>query len=140
MIFQDGKREVIVLSCYVPWWLRWERTGLQCRRPRFNSCMGKIPWRRRWPPTPVFLPGEFHGQRSLTGYSPWGRKEWDKTEQLTHFHSNKNLMLVEFIKKLLVVCSYGECSVYKHIFIIYLLHCLYLEFRAKIYCPSFNIY
>jgi len=38
---------------------------------------------RKWQPTPVFLPGEFHGQRSLVGYSPWGRKELDMTEQLS---------------------------------------------------------
>ena len=38
------------------------------------------PWRRGWPPTPVFFPGEFHGQRSLEGYSPWGHKESDMTE------------------------------------------------------------
>jgi len=44
----------------------------------------KIPWRRKWQPTPVFLPGEFHGQRSLAGYSPQGRKESDMTEQITH--------------------------------------------------------
>ena len=49
----------------------------------------KSPWRRAWQPTPVFLPGEFHGQRSLAGYSPWGCKELDTTEQLllTHSHS-----------------------------------------------------
>ena len=41
------------------------------------------PWRRAWPPTPVFLLGEFCGQRSLAGYSPWGCKELDMTEQLT---------------------------------------------------------
>ena len=41
-------------------------------------------WRRRWQPTPVFLPGEFHGQKSLAGCSPWGCKELDKTKQLTH--------------------------------------------------------
>ena len=40
-------------------------------------------WRRKWQPTPVFLPGESHGQRSLTDYSPWGRKESDMTEQLS---------------------------------------------------------
>ena len=40
----------------------------------------KIPWRRKWQPTPVFLPGEFHGQRSLAGYSPWGCKESGRTE------------------------------------------------------------
>ena len=42
------------------------------------------PWRRAWQPIPVFLPGEFHGQRSLGGYSPWGHKELDTTEELTH--------------------------------------------------------
>ena len=39
-----------------------------------------IPWRKEWLPTPVFLPGEFQGQRSLVGYSPWGCKELDATE------------------------------------------------------------
>ena len=42
--------------------------------------MGKIPWRREWLLAPVFLPGESHGQRSLAGYSPWGRTEPDRTE------------------------------------------------------------
>ena len=42
--------------------------------------VGKIPWRRAWQPTPVFLPGKFHEQRSLVGYSPWGHKESDRTE------------------------------------------------------------
>ena len=45
----------------------------------------KIPWRRKWQPTPVFLPGESHGRRSLVGYTPRGRKESDTTERL-HFH------------------------------------------------------
>ena len=45
----------------------------------------KIPWRRIWLPTPVFWPGEFHRQRSLAGYSPWGRKELDTTERLSLF-------------------------------------------------------
>ena len=45
----------------------------------------KIPWRRKWQPRPVFLPGKSHGWRSLAGYSPWGRKESDMTEWL-HFH------------------------------------------------------
>ena len=41
---------------------------------------GRIPWRRKWQPTPVLVPGKFHAWRSLVGYSPWGRKEWDMTE------------------------------------------------------------
>ena len=47
------------------------------------SQVGKIPWRREWWPTPVFLPGKFHGQRSLVGYSSWGHKELNTSEWLT---------------------------------------------------------
>ena len=54
----------------------------QCGRPGFNPSAGKSPWRRKWQPTPVFLPGKSHGQRSLAGCSPWGGKESDMTEQL----------------------------------------------------------
>ena len=43
---------------------------------------GRFPWRRKWQSTPVVLPGKSHGQRSLVGYSPWGRKESDTTERL----------------------------------------------------------
>ena len=59
---------------------------LQHGRPGFDPWVGKIPWRRKWQPTPVLLPGKFHGLRSLVGYSPWGRKESDTTERL-HFLS-----------------------------------------------------
>ena len=54
-----------------PWWLRW-----------FDPWVRKISWRKEWLPPPVFLPGEFHGQRSLVGYRPWGRKESDTTNSL----------------------------------------------------------
>ena len=57
---------------------RGNASACQCswlKRHGFNLCMGKIPWRRKWQPTPVFLPGKSHGRRTLTGYSPWGRKE-----------------------------------------------------------------
>ena len=55
----------------------------QCRghkRCRFDPWVRKIPWRRAWQPIPVFLPGEFHGQRSLMGYCPQGHKDSDTTE------------------------------------------------------------
>ena len=60
-----------------------KRICLQCRRPGFDPWVWKIPWRRAWQPALVFLPGAFHGQRSLEGYSPWGLKESDTTERLT---------------------------------------------------------
>ena len=58
-------------------WLSWQRIHLQCRRPEFNSWVGKIPWRRESIPTPVFWPREFHGL-----YNPWGHEESDMIEWL----------------------------------------------------------
>ena len=58
----------------------------QCRRlrrHRFNPCVGKMSWRRKSQPTPAFLPGESHGQRSLAGYSLWVHKELDMTKRLS---------------------------------------------------------
>ena len=69
---------------------------MQCRRhgrQGFDPWVGKIPWRRARQPTPVFLPGESHGQRSLKGYSPWGHKELDTTEATEHTHKY-NLALI----------------------------------------------
>ena len=65
---------------------RGEEPACQCRiheTHEFDPWIGKIPWRRKWQPTPVFLPREFQGQRSLAGYSPQGRKEADTTEWLS---------------------------------------------------------
>ena len=72
------------------WWFSGKETASQCRRLRrcrFDPWVEKIPW-RKWQPIPVFLPGKFHGQRSLSDYSPWGHKESDTTERLsTHTKS-----------------------------------------------------
>ena len=69
----------------------------RCKRCGFDPWVGKITWSRKLQPTPVFLPGESHGQRSLVGYSLWVRKESDTTEQLTlwsdiykHFYGVKH--------------------------------------------------
>ena len=55
----------------------------EMQETQFDAWVRKIPWRSEWLLTPVFLPGGSHGQRSLVGYSPWGHKELDRTEQLT---------------------------------------------------------
>ena len=68
-----------------------QRICLQCRRRRrlrLDPWVGK---RRAWQPTPVFLPGESHGQRSRAGYSPWGRKELDTTEATQHARTHNCL-------------------------------------------------
>ena len=76
----------LLLSIYLiyglPRWLCGKEYSCQGRRQRFDPWFGKIPRRRKWHPAPVFLPGEFHGQRRLVGYSPWGHKELDMTERL----------------------------------------------------------
>ena len=67
----------------LPRWCGGEESACQCRRCKiygFDPWVEKIPWRRKWQPTPVFLPGKFHGQGSLAGYSSWGHKELVTTE------------------------------------------------------------
>ena len=72
----------------LPWWLSGKASACQCRGHRFDPWVGSIPWRRKWQPTPVFLPGKPHRQRSRVGYSPWGCNELSTTEQL---HNNPSL-------------------------------------------------
>ena len=78
----------VIIAMYVfiglPWGLRGWKICLQWRRLGFDPCVSKIPQWREWLPTPVFMPRESHGQRSLVGYSPWGHKELDTTEQIIH--------------------------------------------------------
>ena len=63
----------------------------------FNPWVGKTPWGRKWQHFPVFLPGKFHGQRSLAAYSPWGHKESDTTERLrVHTHTHTHRLFVSF--------------------------------------------
>ena len=64
-----------------------KQSALQSWRPGFDPWAGKIPWRKEWLPTPVFLPGKSHGQRSLAGCIPLGSQESNVTEQLTISHT-----------------------------------------------------
>ena len=63
---------------------QWWRIHPPSRKHGYDPWFGKVPWRRKWQHTPVFLPGKSHGQRSLEGYSPWALKELDTTEQLNN--------------------------------------------------------
>ena len=72
----------------LPKWHCGKESACQCRkcsrrqRHGFNCWAGKFPWSMKWQPTSVFLPGKFHGKKSLMGYSPWGCKQSDMTERL----------------------------------------------------------
>ena len=72
-----SNESVLCIKWSKPRWCSDKESACQSRRQkrhRFNTWVGKIPWRRKWQPTPVLLPGESHGQRSLVGYSPWGHE------------------------------------------------------------------
>ena len=96
-----------------PWWLSGKESACQCRRCGFDPCIRKIPWKRKRQPTPVFLPGKYHGQRSLAGYSPWGHKrighnlvtnttEWLKNCKLNYypyFFSSLRILILYILNK-----------------------------------------
>ena len=69
-VYVDTYTHVYTHTCGLPRCLSGKESACQRRRCRFHPWVGKIPWRRKWQPSPVFLPGESHGQRSLGGYSP----------------------------------------------------------------------
>ena len=70
------------------WWLMVNNPPTKCRRRRVDPWVRKTPWSRNRQPTPVFLPGESHGQRSLVGYTPRGHKESDTTKYLTNINND----------------------------------------------------
>ena len=72
----------------------------RCKRCRLEPWVEKILWRRKRQPSPVFLPGKFHGQRSLAGYSPWGGKESDTTE---HNHSPACNLIIGYNEHILYI-------------------------------------
>ena len=106
----------------LPWWLSGKRICLWFRRHGFDAWVGKIPWRRKWQLTPVLLPGEFHGQRSLAGYSPLGHDwatntfTWIICYPQTHAVGqrrnsvHKNALLINFLLKMLHCKHFSSSS------------------------------
>ena len=98
-------------SLRLPCWLSGKESACQCRRCQFDLWVRKIPWRKKWQPPPVFLPGKPHGQRSLAGYSPWGCKRVRhdlaaKQQQKSSLSSRKELGIVQTNHK----CSSSLCQ------------------------------
>ena len=76
-LMQQGDGNMITLfRVGFSWWLNGKEFSCQCRRRKFKPWVRKIPWRRRWPPIPVLLPGKSPGQRSLVVYNPCGHKKF----------------------------------------------------------------
>ena len=92
-LFMAEKHCIVCIYIYVyglPWWLRWESICLQCGRPRFNPWVGKISWKRKWQPTPIFFPRKSHGWRNLVGYSPWCHRvgyHWATSLSLSYIYN-----------------------------------------------------
>ena len=89
----------------------------QCRRLRrlrFNLWIGRIPWSRKWQPTPLFFPGESQGQRSLEDYNPWSHKELDVTKRVsTHGMRSRWISLPMLTGQQCLICEIyfsGECA------------------------------
>ena len=72
--FQEKLYKLSINGYGLPRWLKCEESSCQCRTSEFDPWVGKIPWRRKSIPTPVFLPGKSHGQRSLMGYGLWDHR------------------------------------------------------------------
>ena len=103
------------------------------RRHQFNPWVGKIPRRKEWLPTPVFLPGEFHGWRSLAGYSPWSCKESDTTAQLNH--TTKRCVMFFLIRRMWLVFAFlklVESSLF--------LQCSEISQRCALACVCFHLF
>ena len=75
-----GCWQLVTVPAGIPRWCSGKEPPCQCKSRRFSLWVRNMPWRREWQLTPVFLPGEFRGQRSLAGYRPRGHKESDTTE------------------------------------------------------------
>ena len=75
---------VPLLEVGLPWWLSGKEPSCQCRKHGFHLWVRTIPWRRKWQPTPVFLPGKSQGQKHLVSYSPWDHTESLMTQQLNN--------------------------------------------------------
>ena len=82
-VFASRPFIVQIFHIYTIFYILIPEPTCQCRRCRFDPWIGKMPWKKKWQPTPVLLPGKFHGERNLVGYSPWGYKESDMTEHST---------------------------------------------------------
>ena len=96
----------MTLHCGLPWWLSGKDSACQCRSRRrcgFNPWVQKIPWRMEWQPSPVSLPGKFHGVKRLEGYSPWSCKELDVTSDWARMHCCST----SFLKNLLLLNDLG---------------------------------
>ena len=88
LLASGSKAFLIVWLIGLPWLLCDKESACQCRNRGFDPCVGKIPWRRKWQPSPVFLPEKSHEPRSLVGHSLQGHKSWIRLSNSTTATTN----------------------------------------------------
>ena len=88
----------------LPWWLSGKESACHCRTRGFHPWVRKGTWKRKWQPTPVFLPGTFHGWRKLVGYSPQDHK------RVGHDWSLSSCVHAESLRSCLTLCNPMDCS------------------------------
>ena len=90
----------------LPRWHSGKESACQCRRRQFDLWVRKIPWRRKWQPALVFLPGKFHGQRALTGYTVHGVAELYITYQLSNnsIYKHTHIFFIVLCRYYIVFC------------------------------------
>ena len=123
----------------LPWWLSGKEPTCQCRRHGFDPWVGKIPWRRKWQPTPVFLPGESHGQRSLVDHNPWGHKRvrHNLVTKQQQQQQQKTIWILANQFLLTIYASYSKQSCAEQVSIRLKLDCTWAPCMMRITeCPS----
>ena len=106
----------------LPKWLNGKEPTCQSKKNKrhsFDPWVGKIPWRRKWQPSPVFLPRKSYGQRSLVGYSPWSRKELARTERLSTNNRPSPTVWISLQRSCFVLKFSPNHLLIKHIYLTY---------------------
>ena len=100
----------------LPWWLSNKEITYQCRKRGFNPWAGKLSWKRKWQPNPVFIPGKSHGYWHLGGYSPWclGRVRHDlaakQQQRFGTVQERPQTLLLPLTDGLVTFCSAGSLA------------------------------
>ena len=124
-------------------WLSGKESTCHCRRSRFNLWVGKITWRRKWQPTPVFLPEKSHGQWSLAGYRPWVRRVKSRTRLSDWVPPCTSTYIPvpvsQSLTPLVSICLFSFCFTNKFIYTI-ILYGSYIPYIFHIYVLINNIW
>ena len=126
----------------LPRLLSGKDSACQCGRPGFDPWVGKIPWRRKWQPTPVFLPGQSHGPRSRVGYSSWGLKESDTTERHIRTYIGTNIWMLSIRMHICLLYIIIYVILYYIVYILLYITCILynIYYIYYVYYKIYNIY